>query len=322
VISGLIYGPGRAEGDPYDLAAHGFEPGDDTFLWVDVLDPTSDDLEELQRSLRLHPITLEDAMHGRQRTKIEVFDDYVFLVVRPLTIADATPTTVTAHEVHAIAGSGFLVTIRWSPAYPMKAVQARWVRRDDLRGVGFAVYTLIDDIVDGFLSVIDATEAEADALEEMVFEHDGDGAAELQERLFRLKRNMSEVRRSAMPIRQVPDVLHEEPRFSSPDLAPYYRDVMDHAIRVVELADNVRDLVTSLLEVMVGQASNRLNEAMKRLTAWAGIVLVPTLIAGIYGMNFKGMPELRWQWGYPLSLGLMAASALGLYVAFKRRGWL
>jgi magnesium transporter len=97
---------------------------------------------------------------------------------------------------------------------------------------------------------------------------------------------------------------------------------MDHAIRVVELADNVRDLVTSLLEVMVGQASNRLNEAMKRLTAWAGIVLVPTLIAGIYGMNFKGMPELRWQWGYPLSLGLMAASALGLYVAFKRRGWL
>jgi magnesium transporter len=125
-----------------------------------------------------------------------------------------------------------------------------------------------------------------------------------------------------MPIRQVPDVLHEEPRFSSPDLAPYYRDVMDHAIRVVELADNVRDLVTSLLEVMVGQASNRLNEAMKRLTAWAGIVLVPTLIAGIYGMNFKGMPELRWQWGYPLSLGLMAASALGLYVAFKRRGWL
>jgi magnesium transporter len=322
VISGLIYGPGRAEGDPYDLAAHGFEPGDDTFLWVDVLDPTSDDLEELQRSLRLHPITLEDAMHGRQRTKIEVFDDYVFLVVRPLTIADATPTTVTAHEVHAIAGSGFLVTIRWSPAYPMKAVQARWVRRDDLRGVGFAVYTLIDDIVDGFLSVIDATEAEADALEEMVFEHDGDGAAELQERLFRLKRNMSEVRRSAMPIRQVPDVLHEEPRFSSPDLAPYYRDVMDHAIRVVELADNVRDLVTSLLEVMIGQASNRLNEAMKRLTAWAGIVLVPTLIAGIYGMNFKGMPELRWQWGYPLSLGLMAASALGLYVAFKRRGWL
>ncbi len=322
MISGLSYRPGRAEGDPFDLAAHGFESGDDTFLWLDVLDPTPNDLEEVQRSLELHPITLEDAMHGRQRTKIEVFEDYVFLVVRPLTIAGSAPTEITAHEVHAIAGSGFLVTIRWSPAYPMQAVQARWARREDLRGVGFAVYALIDDIVDGFLSVIDATEADADALEEMVFEQDGDEAPELQERLFRLKRTIAEVRRSAMPIRQVLDVLHEEPRFASSDLAPYYRDVLDHAIRVVELADNVRDLVTSLLEVLVGQASNRLNEAMKRMTAWAGIVLVPTLIAGIYGMNFKGMPELRWQWGYPLSLGIMAASALGLYVAFKRRGWL
>jgi magnesium transporter len=204
----------------------------------------------------------------------------------------------------------------------MHAVQARWARRADLRGVGFAVYTLIDEIVDGFLSVVDATEEEADALEEIVFEHDGGGASDVQERLFRLKRTTAELRRSAMPIRQVLDVLHEDPRFATPAIAPYFRDVMDHAIRVVELADNVRDLVTSLLEVLVAQASNRLNEAMKRLTAWAGIVLVPTLIAGIYGMNFRGMPELRWQWGYPMSLGIMAASALGLYVAFKRRGWL
>jgi magnesium transporter len=322
VISGLIYGPGRAEGDPFVLAQQEFEAGDDTFLWLDVVDPTPSDVEELERSLHLHPITLEDAIHARQRTKIEVFDDYVFLVVRPVTIDGAVPTTITQHEVHAIAGEGFLVTMRWSPAYPMHAVQARWARRADLRGAGFAVYTLIDEIVDGFLSVVDATEEEADALEEIVFEHDGDGASDLQERLFRLKRTTAELRRSAMPIRQVLDVLHEDPHFASPAIAPYFRDVMDHAIRVVELADNVRDLVTSLLEVLVAQASNRLNEAMKRLTAWAGIVLVPTLIAGIYGMNFRGMPELRWQWGYPMSLGIMAASALGLYVAFKRRGWL
>jgi magnesium transporter len=322
VISGLIYGPGRAEGDPFVLAQQEFEAGDDTFLWLDVVDPTPSDVEELERSLHLHPITLEDAIHARQRTKIEVFDDYVFLVVRPVTIDVAVPTTITQHEVHVIAGDGFLVTMRWSPAYPMHAVQARWARRADLRGVGFAVYTLIDEIVDGFLSVVDATEEEADALEEIVFEHDGGGASDVQERLFRLKRTTAELRRSAMPIRQVLDVLHEDPRFATPAIAPYFRDVMDHAIRVVELADNVRDLVTSLLEVLVAQASNRLNEAMKRLTAWAGIVLVPTLIAGIYGMNFRGMPELRWQWGYPMSLGIMAASALGLYVAFKRRGWL
>ena len=322
MISGLIYGPGRANGDPFDLALEEFEGGTDTFLWLDVLDPAPADLEELQRALHLHPITLEDAIHGRQRTKIEVFDDYVFLVARPVTIDGAVPTTITQHEVHVIAGDGFLVTMRWPPAFPMEDVQARWTRRTDLRGVGFGLYTLIDEIVDGFLSVIDATEEEADALEEIVFEPDGDGASDLQERLFRLKRTTAELRRSAVPIRQVLDVLHEDPRFTSPHIAPYYRDVMDHAIRVVELADNVRDLVTSLLEVLVAQSSNRLNEAMKRMTAWAGIVLVPTLIAGIYGMNFRGMPELRWQWGYPLSLGIMAASAFGLYVGFKRRGWL
>jgi magnesium transporter len=125
-----------------------------------------------------------------------------------------------------------------------------------------------------------------------------------------------------MPVRQIVDLLQEEPRFASPELSPYFRDVMDHAIRVVELTDNVRDLVTSLLEVRLAQASNQLNEAMKKMTAWAGIVLVPTLIAGIYGMNFDGMPELRWQLGYPMALGVMAAAAIGLYATFKRKGWL
>lgn len=322
MISGLIYGPGRPNGEPFDLAREEFEAGGDTVLWLDVLDPSPADLEELQRALHLHPTTLEDAIDRRRRTKIEVFDDYVFVVARAVTIDGTAPTKITEHEVRLIAGDGFLATMRRAPGYPIEAVQARWARRADLRGVGFAVYTLIDEIVDGFLSVVDAAEEEADALEDIVFEQDGDGASDLQERLFRLKRTTAELRRSAMPIRQVLDVLHEDPRFASPAIAPYYRDVMDHAIRVVELADNVRDLVTSLLEVLVAQSSNRLNEAMKRLTAWAGIVLVPTLIAGIYGMNFKVMPELRWEWGYPMSLGIMAASAVGLYVAFKRRGWL
>ena len=125
-----------------------------------------------------------------------------------------------------------------------------------------------------------------------------------------------------MPLRQGIDLIQEDATIATPALAPYFRDVMDHVIRVVELADNVRDLLTSLLEVRVAQAANQLNEAMKSMTAWAGIVLVPTLIAGIYGMNFDHMPELAWQLGYPMALGVMAGSAIGLYVYFKRRGWL
>jgi magnesium transporter len=117
-------------------------------------------------------------------------------------------------------------------------------------------------------------------------------------------------------------MLQEDPTIATPASFPYYRDVMDHVIRVVELADNVRDLLTSLLEVRVAQSANRLNEVMKKLSAWAAIVLVPTLIAGIYGMNFRHMPELRWAFGYPMALGLMVGSAIALFATFRRRGWL
>jgi magnesium transporter len=177
-------------------------------------------------------------------------------------------------------------------------------------------------VVDGYLTALEALEDEADALEDLVFEREGDAAEELQERLFRLKRDTVVLRRSAMPLRQGIDLIQEDATLAPPALAPYFRDVMDHVIRVVELADNVRDLLTSLLEVRVAQAANRLNEAMKSMTAWAGIILVPTLIAGIYGMNFDQMPELSWQLGYPMAIGLMAGAALGLYVYFKKRGWL
>jgi magnesium transporter len=321
VISGLSFRHGHAGGEPFDLARkHELEA--DAFLWLDVVDPDAADLDALRRAFGLHPVTLEDAVHRHQRTKIELFESYAFLVTRPLTFGGASPPSITEHEVHVIAGDGYVVTMRWPPVYPLDAVMTRWERRVDLHGAGFALYVILDEIVDDYLSVLEATEDEADALEDLVFERDDGGASDVQQRLFRLKRTSVALRRSAMPVRQIVDLLQEEPRFASPELSPYFRDVMDHAIRVVELTDNVRDLVTSLLEVRLAQASNQLNEAMKKMTAWAGIVLVPTLIAGIYGMNFDGMPELRWQLGYPMALGVMAAAAIGLYATFKRKGWL
>ena len=130
------------------------------------------------------------------------------------------------------------------------------------------------------------------------------------------------LRRAAMPLRHGIDLLQENPSLANTSLTPYYRDVMDHVIRVVELADNVRDLLTSLLEVRVAQAANRLNEVMKKLSAWAAIVLVPTLIAGVYGMNFDHMPEIDWQLGYPMAIGMMLSSSGILYLLFKRKDWL
>jgi len=144
---------------------------------------------------------------------------------------------------------------------------------------------------------------------------------DVQERIFKLKRRAVKFRRLVMPLREVLDLMQEQPGFVTEKLAPYYRDVADHVIRTLEFVDSIRELATSALEALISQASNRMNAAMKRLTAWASIILVPTLIAGIYGMNFEHMPELGWHLGYYGALALMAGSATALYVMFKKRDY-
>lgn len=325
MITARLYRHGQADSEAFDTTRReAFQHEEGVFVWIDIVDAEPGDLEDLQRCFWLHPTTLEDTLHRRQRTKVEIFEGYVFVVLRPVTGHPGSPATVDEHEVHAIAGQGFLATLRWSPGYPIDGVTSRWERREDLHEEGFALYVLLDEVVDDYLSTIELLEDEADELEDAVFER-GEGAAptdDVQERLFRLKRDTVMLRRAAMPLRHGIDLIQEDPALATAQLIPYYRDVMDHVIRVVELADNVRDLLTSLLEVRVAQAANRLNEVMKKLSAWAAIVLVPTLIAGVYGMNFTHMPEITWQLGYPMAIGMMLGASGLLYLIFKRRDWL
>ena len=323
MITATLYRDGRKADEPVDLdrcARLAAEP--DTFLWLDVAAPAEGELERLASQFGVHPLTVEDMVKGRQRTKIELFKDYAFIVLRPVSVNEDGGISDT--EMHALAGEGYLVTLRFDPSFPYDDVVRRWERQPELQSSGFAVYVLIDEVVDGYLTAIERLEDLVDDAEDLVFgEHDGEGEAPgTQERLFHLKRTVVRLRRFAMPLRQGIDLVQEQPSLASPVLAPYFRDVMDHSLRVLELADNIRDVLTSLLEVRVAQAANRLNEVMKKLTAWAGIILVPTLIAGVYGMNFQEMPELGWGLGYPFALALMVGSALALYLAFKRRDWL
>jgi magnesium transporter len=174
--------------------------------------------------------------------------------------------------------------------------------------------------VDGYFDLIERFEDHGDEIEDRVFADDPD--PDIQEDTFQLKRKVVRFRRLVMPLREVIDMVQEMPEFVTPKLRPYFRDVMDHVIRITEFLDNVRDLLTSALEAQLSQASNRMNQVMKSLTSWGAIILVPTLIAGIYGMNFANMPELSWTIGYPLSLGLMVAAGITLYIAFRRKGWL
>jgi magnesium transporter len=294
-----------------------------SWAWFDVVDPTVVDLATLQRHLGLHPLSVEDARHRGQAPKVEVFGDHVFVVLRPLSLTEGGDLRET--EIHLFASTRFLLTLRFTPSFDLAPVVDRWRRQPDLTafGTGFAVYATLDAVTDGYLRVAETLEDIADRLEDHVFgagwgvEED----AEVQSSLLRLRRGAVRLRRRATPMRAGTDLLESQP-FMTNELAPYYRDVMDHLLRITEMVDGIRDLIMTLLDVRSAQASNRLNEAMKKMTAWAGIVLVPTLIAGIYGMNFRGMPELRWQFGYPMALGMMAGAAIGLYVTFKKRGWL
>jgi magnesium transporter len=288
-------------------------------VWLDLADPTEDELALIQEEFGLHELAMEDTRVRGQRPKVEVYDGYFFLVMHAMAL-DPDDELVDS-EIHAFAGHRFLITIRYQPVFDITEVLRRWDRQTDLthEGGGFLLYALVDEVVDGYFNVVERLEDIGEDLEDEVFAEEP--APDVQERIFKLKRRAVQFRRLVMPLREVLDLMQEQPGFVTEKLGPYYRDVADHVIRTLEFVDNIRDLSTSALEALISQVSNRLNIVMKRLTAWASIILVPTLIAGIYGMNFVHMPELKWRYGYFMALGLMVLAGLLLYRMFKKRDY-
>src|SRR5207244_1103540 len=240
------------------------------------------------------------------RPKVEVYENFFFLVVHGLALDEKGE--LVDSEIHAFAGHRYLVTLRYDPPFDITEVLRRWDRQPELthEGGAFLLYALLDEVVDGYYEVIERLEDLSDDIEDRVFGEQQDQT--VQQDIFQLKRKVVQFRRLIIPLREVLDLVEEQPGFVTVHLGPYYRDVMDHLIRSLEFADNVRDLLTTALEAQLSQISNRLNIVMKQLTSWAAIVLVPTLIAGIYGMNFRNMPELKFHFGYYGALGLMLGS--------------
>jgi magnesium transporter len=326
VITCHVYRDDRIEMEPFDVdrVAELLDGDAAARIWLDVTSPTEEDFSTLGTRFGLHELSMEDMRHRNQRPKVETFSGYHFVVIRPL--VRGADGELVEQEVHAVVGERFLITLRYDPAYDLTEVLARWQRRgepEERVGPGYALYVLMDEVVDTYLTLVETFEDQADDLEDQVFSEDGGApSADVQQRLFHLKRDVVRFRRSVTPLRRVVDFFQEQPKVVTGPLAPYYRDVADHVVRCIELIDNVRDLLTALLEVRVAQVANRLNEVMKKLTSWAAIILLPTMIAGIYGMNFRHMPELGWRYGYPAALALMLGGATSLFVIFRRRGWL
>ena len=290
-------------------------------VWLDVTDPDAEELGSLRNTFDLHELSIEDSERWGQRSKLEFYEDYVFMVLHGLRL-EADDRLVDS-EVHLFASPrGYVITVRRQPMFDIEPVAKR-IRADralTAEGIGFSLYVILDEIVDEYLAIVDRFEDLSDDIEDRVFEDEDEG--KVQEDIFRLKREVVRFRRLAMPVREVIDLLNEASGVVTPALRPYYRDVLDHVIRATEFVDNIRDLLTTALESQLARISNRLNVVMKHLTAWAGIILVPTLIAGIYGMNFEHMPELSWKMGYPLALGMMVIAAGALYLVFRSRDWL
>jgi magnesium transporter len=314
------YKAGRRLADLDLSQANCIEAAQGDFVWVGLHEPNEALLHTVQQRFGLHDLAVEDAHMAHQRPKLESYGDSLFLVLRTVQLKEGK---ITWGETHIFAGKGYIVTVRHGSTTAYKGVRARCEGAPQMlsHGEGFVIYSVIDFVVDQYFPVLHQLESEVDALEDSVF---SPNSARLDvPRVFELRHDLLLMRRAVLPLQEVcSNLIRFDVKLIGPEMRAYFRDVEDHVIRVVESIDNMRDLLKGALEANLLLASVQQNDVTKRLAAWAAILAVPTAIAGIYGMNFKHMPELEHPAGYPVVLLGIAALCSYLYYRFKRSGWL
>jgi magnesium transporter len=322
VVACVAYAEGRRLGDISieDISEFLKKPG--VFVWIGLHDPAPELLKQIQQEFCLHDLAVEDAQLAHQRPKLEQYGDSIFVVLRPA-ILTADKKHVELGETHLFVGPRYIVSIRHgnTPSYAAVRTRCESTPANLAKGPGYVLYAIMDFIVDQYFPVLDTLGDQLERLEDEIFSDDFDRNTVHQ--IYDLKRNLVEVKRAVSPL---VDVCNRLVRFDMPlipeDTRPYFRDVYDHAIRINEQVDTLRELLTSALEAHLSLTAVSQNDAMKKLAGWAAIIGVPTMVAGVYGMNFKFMPELEWRYGYPLVVAGMATICVYLYYRFKRSGWL
>ncbi len=312
----------------------------DGFIWIGLYEPDEDLLRIVQREFGLHDLAIEDAHRAHQRPKLEQYRDSLFVVLRTAHLTEVEPLRVEFGETHAFVGRHYVVTVRHGSQRSHAELRARCEASPLLlaKGTGFVLYALMDFLVDQYFPIVVTLEEQIAHLEEQLI---GDTNEPISRttltHIYRLKRELLAIKRAVAPLVEVCNRLTRFDLDLIPDdTRPYFRDVFDHVMRINEMVDNLRELLTTAFEVNLSLISVEENHDMKqlaefaveqnrdmrRLAAWAAIIAVPTMIAGVYGMNFRIMPELDWWFGYPLALALMVTACGGLFSAFKRSGWL
>jgi magnesium transporter len=295
--------------------------GDDSFVWIGLHEPTEEEFEAVRLEFGLHELAVEDAVHAHQRPKLEVYGDTLLLVLKPVRYYDETDD-IELGEILLFVGDGFVVAVRHGEATALSDVRRSVESSPDRlrRGPETVLHAIVDRVVDEYEPVARALEEDIEEVEAEVFSPARTNSAE---RIFKLKREILEFSRATGPLAEALDALCADsvPHVDG-SMASYFRDVRDHLARIVDQTNSNRELLTSVLTANLSQIGVRQNEDMRRISAWVAIVAVPTMIAGIYGMNFDTMPELRWTYGYPLIVGIMATICVALYLRFRRSGWL
>ncbi|WP_354642206.1 magnesium/cobalt transporter CorA [Kitasatospora camelliae] len=341
VVDCAVYQNGRRVGErcsPREAAkrvklAQQLDAG--SFSWIGLHEPTEAEFEGIAQRFGLHPLAVEDAVHAHQRPKVERYDDVLFAVFKTIRYVEhdqLTPTSevVETGELMVFAGHDFVITVRHGGHSSLQELRRRLeadVEGPDgvpllAKGPSAVLHAIADHVVDNYLVVADRLQTDVDEIEYDVFANKGGRGTDVG-RVYQLKREVLEFKRAVTPLLRPMQQLSEPlQRLVDPDIQKYFRDVADHLARVTEQVHGFDELLNSLLQANLAQVSVAQNEDMRKITAWAAIFAVPTMITGVYGMNFDYMPELHHRYGYPMVLGSVILICIGMYRGFRRNGWL
>ena len=292
------------------------------FVWLGLFEPDEALLEQVQTAFHFHDLAVEDAHRAHQRPKLDRYGESLFIVLRTAQFAGPAED-LELGETHLFVGPRYVVTVRHGSLKSHVGLRGRCEAESDLLalGPGYVLYALLDFVVDQYFPIVEALEEQFDLIETDVF--DGDSSRETTAELYNFSRKLQSLRRAVSPLL---DVVQRLERFEGPPLPEsmqvYFRDVHDHLLRIQEMLEGLSEMNRSALAAHLSLLSVAQSDETKRLAAWAAIIAVPTMVAGIYGMNFQFMPELGWRFGYPLVVGSMALVCLVLYRQFKKSGWL
>ncbi len=326
ILDCAVYEHGkRREGDLALAEASSFCSRAGAFVWLGMYEPTEEEFDAVQREFVLHELAVEDAVDAHQRPKLELYGDTLFMVLKTLRFvpeALGSGMDVETGEIMVFANAGFLITVRHGQASALHDVRLELEKHPDrlAHGPAAALHAIIDRVVDDYESVVDRVCLDIQDVEEQVFSPEGHNPAH---RIYMLEREVLQFHRAVAPlIGPVERLSRGGYLLVHDDLTSYFRDVHDHLLRVQQEISGYRELLASVLQANLAQLTVRQNDHMRRISAWVAIAAVPTLIAGLYGMNFRHMPELRWEYGYPLVLCVVLVICSTLWWKFHRAGWL